>query len=238
MDIGLDLDIVKTEEDVMKMLDNLLEKRDSEWWDKFYTRDESSVPFFKNIPDENLVSYVERGILNGGDALDIGWGKGRNSMYLGQRGFKVLGIDFSNTSIELAKEFAQDQDIKVKFICQSIFDHANDKKYDFVYDGGCFHHIKPHRRNKYFQIIYNSMKEDGYFAMTCFNLKGGANISDYDVYRDKSMSGGMGFSEYKLKNILQQYFEIIEFREMKKVEGGEYFGEAFLWTVLMKKKIN
>ncbi|WP_238475812.1 hypothetical protein [Clostridium manihotivorum] len=72
MDIGLDLDIVKTEEDVMKMLDNLLEKRDSEWWDKFYTRDESSVPFFKNIPDENLVSYVERGILNGGDALDIG----------------------------------------------------------------------------------------------------------------------------------------------------------------------
>ena len=50
--------------------------------------------------------------------------------------------------------------------------------------------------------------------MICFNLKGGANISDYDVYRDNSMHGGLGFSEYKLKTILEPYFEIIEFREM------------------------
>ncbi len=72
--------------------------------------------------------------------------------------------------------------------------------------------------------------------MTCFNLDGGANISDYDVYRDHSMHGGLGFSEYKLRSILDDYFEIIEFREMKESNDENVFGKSFLWTVLMKKK--
>jgi len=72
--------------------------------------------------------------------------------------------------------------------------------------------------------------------MTCFNLKGGANISDYDVYRDYSMHGGIGFSEYKLKNILEDYFDITEFREMKESKDENILGSNILWTVLMRKK--
>ena len=72
--------------------------------------------------------------------------------------------------------------------------------------------------------------------MLCFSLKGGANISDYDVYRDKSMFGGLGFSEFKLIEILEPYFEIIEFREMVESVDEKIFGKSFLWTVLMKKK--
>jgi len=86
------------------------------------------------------------------------------------------------------------------------------------------------------KTILKYLKPDGYFGMVCFNLKGGANISDYDVYRDKSMLGGLGFSEYKLKSILEPYFEIIEFREMTESVDENIFGKSFLWTVLMKKK--
>ncbi len=79
------------------------------------------------------------------------------------------------------------------------------------------------------------LKPNAYFSLVCFNLKGGANISDYDVYRDYSMKGGLGFSEYKLKEVLAPFFDIIEFRQMK-AEKTNLFGEEFLWTVLMKKK--
>lgn len=96
--------------------------------------------------------------------------------------------------------------------------------------------MKPHRRNQYLKTILKYLKPDGYCAMICFNLKGGANISDYDVYRDNSMQGGMGFSEYKLKTILEPYFEIIEFREMIESDNENVFGKSFLWTVLMKKR--
>ncbi len=72
--------------------------------------------------------------------------------------------------------------------------------------------------------------------MNCFNLNGGANISDYDVYRDYSMHGGLGFSEYKLKTILKLHFNILEFREMKEIENDNIFGKSFMWTTLLKKK--
>jgi SAM-dependent methyltransferase len=230
-------EIIKTENDVLFMLDNLLEKRDNEWWDKFYSDKERPVPFFKNIPDESLISYFDRGLLKQGKALDIGCGKGRNSVYLAKRGFDVDGVDFSKTSIEMGKQIAKEQSLEVNFLCQSIFDfEGKPESYDFIYDSGCLHHIKPHRRNQYLKTILKCLKPDGYFGMICFNLKGGANISDYDVYRDNSMQGGMGFSEYKLKAILEPYFEIIEFREMIESDNENVFGKSFLWAVLMKKR--
>lgn len=211
----IDSEIIITEEDTLNMLDNILEKRDMEWWNKFYSNKEKPVPFFVNIPDENLVSYFTSNILGKGKALDIGCGNGRNSLYLAQIGLDVIGVDFSKTSILWANELSKDNARKPIFLCQSIFEIEDEpESFNLIYDSGCFHHIKPHRRNKYFETILKYLNEDGYFSMTCFNLNGGANISDYDVYKDFSMQGGIGFSEYKLKRILETYFEIIEFREM------------------------
>lgn len=137
----------------------------------------------------------------------------------------------------MGKQIAKEQDLKVNFLCKSIFDFEGKPEiYDFIYDSGCLHHMKPHRRNQYLKTILKYLKSDGYFGMICFNLKGGANISDYDVYRDNSMQGGMGFSEYKLKSILEPYFEIIEFREMIESDNENVFGKSFLWSVLMKKR--
>jgi 2-polyprenyl-3-methyl-5-hydroxy-6-metoxy-1,4-benzoquinol methylase len=237
MDDKINSEIIKTEDDVFRMLDEFLEKRDNEWWNKFYSNKEKAVPFFKNIPDENLITYFDRGILKEGKALDIGCGKGRNSIYIAKKGLEVCGVDFSETSIEMANKIATEQGRKVKFSCQSIFDFQSEKEnYDFIYDSGCFHHIKPHRREQYLSTILKYLKPNGYFAMICFNLKGGANISDYDVYKDNSMHGGMGFSDYKLKIILESYFEIVEFREMIEADNEEVFGKSSLWSVLMRKK--
>lgn len=233
----IDEELIVTTEDTLKMLDDILEKRDNEWWNKFYSDRERLIPFFKNIPDENLVSYCEVDRLNGGKALDIGCGNGRNSLYLSTQGFNVTGIDISDNSINWANELSESYSNKPYFVCESLFNFEDEhNSFDFINDSGCFHHIKPHRRNNYFEFILKYLKDDGYFSMTCFDLNGGANISDYDVYRDYSMHGGLGFSEYKLRNILESYFEIIEFRKMKESNNSEIYGKDFLWVVLMRKK--
>ncbi|WP_143317935.1 class I SAM-dependent methyltransferase [Clostridium sp. HBUAS56017] len=232
----LNSEIIKNDNDVFVMLDNLLEEKDNEWWNKFYSDREKPIPFFKNIPDENLVSYMDKDLLKKGKALDIGCGYGRNSFYLYKNGFQTTGIDFSKTSIEWGKQIQKEDSSNVNFLCQSIFNFKDTQEsYDFIYDSGCLHHIKPHRRPEYLKIISKYLKPDGYFAMVCFNLKGGSNISDYDVYKDCSMHGGMGFSEHKLKEVLEPYFQIIEFREMIETTNENIFGKSFLWTVLMKK---
>jgi len=41
-------EIIKTEEDVFLMLDDLLDKKDAEWWDKFYSDKYKPIPFFIN----------------------------------------------------------------------------------------------------------------------------------------------------------------------------------------------
>ena len=46
MDDKINLEIIKTEDDVFLMLDEFLEKRDNEWWNKFYSNKEKEVPFF------------------------------------------------------------------------------------------------------------------------------------------------------------------------------------------------
>ena len=40
-------EIIKTENDILVMLDNLLERRDSEWWNNFYCDKEKPIPFLK-----------------------------------------------------------------------------------------------------------------------------------------------------------------------------------------------
>ncbi len=58
---------IDTMEDILKMLDARL-REPGPFWDKFYEDRTKPVPFFKNIPDENLVRYVEQRWLSPGDA--------------------------------------------------------------------------------------------------------------------------------------------------------------------------
>ncbi|PWR71287.1 class I SAM-dependent methyltransferase [Methanospirillum lacunae] len=236
MDSISDSLIIRSNEDIFLMLDDLLKKPDADWWDAFYADKTKPVPFFRCIPDENLHSYIEQNIFTRGRILDIGCGMGRNAIYLAKCGFIVDAIDFSSTSINWAEQNAKEHHVKVNFIRNSIFDYQAPTLYDYIYDSGCFHHIKPHRRIQYIAIISDLLKSDGYFGMTCFNQTGGADISDYDVYKDRSMHGGMGYSEQKIRKILQDHFEIVELRNMQNLKDSDLFGMDMLWAILMRKK--
>lgn len=72
-------EIIRTKDDLFKMLDALMEQRESEWWNRFYSDREKEIPFFKNKPDENLVDYVENDYFTPGKILEIGCGPGRNA---------------------------------------------------------------------------------------------------------------------------------------------------------------
>ena len=56
---------IRSYEDLMNMLDRKF-RSPEQFWNPFYSNRESPVPFFKNAPDENLVSYYERGLIQPG----------------------------------------------------------------------------------------------------------------------------------------------------------------------------
>ncbi|ABR47932.1 Methyltransferase type 11 [Alkaliphilus metalliredigens QYMF] len=236
MNDKLDQEVILNQEDLLNMLDSLLEKWDEEWWNEFYSDKGKPIPFFVNAPDENLVTYFDKYFDDIGRALDVGCGNGRNSRFIASRGYDVEGLDFSKKSIEWAKEESKKTGDIALYVNDSFFNINRElSSYDLIYDSGCLHHIKPHRRSQYLEKVHRLLKPGGYFGLVCFNLKGGANLSDHDVYKKSSMAGGLGYSDIKLKKILGTYFEIVEFREMRECADNALYGKDICWSILMRR---
>ncbi|NME04929.1 class I SAM-dependent methyltransferase [Psychrobacillus sp. BL-248-WT-3] len=231
--------LITEQEDLLIVLDSLL-REPKFFWDDFYRDRKREVPFFTVKPDENLVQYVERNIFKQGNVLELGCGPGRNAIYLSNKGFAVDAVDISKETIQWATERAKKENIDVNFICQNIFElNIQEGSYDIVYDSGCFHHIAPHRRMSYIQLIQRALKFGGYFAITCFSPNseyGGATISDEEVYRSLSLKGGLGYDESKLRAIFKEFKEI-EIRQMREIKPpAETLGLAGFMTAVFQKK--
>lgn len=102
---------VRTMDDVLRLMDRLFApdadrwtSDAASWWDGFYTDREKDVPFFVPKPDENLVSYLDRGLVGPGRALDVGCGPGRNTLHLASAGFEVDAVDLSPEAIAWAED--------------------------------------------------------------------------------------------------------------------------------------
>ncbi len=232
---------IRSYEDLFSMLDQSF-RSPEQFWDPFYGNRDRSVPFFKNAPDENLVSYYERNLIQPGKALDLGCGSGRNSIFLAKQGFEVVGYDISGVAIQWAKDRAEESKLNIQFEHESVFDIVALEQFDFVYDSGCLHHLLPHRRIQYLEMIYRSLKPEGLFGIVCFRPgfgdQGGpaTEMSDWDVYEEGTMNGGLAFSEERIRSILEPYFECVDFRAMVEQNDEDVFGLPFLWGSLWKKK--
>lgn len=85
--------------------------------------------------------------------------RARAERYLASRGCNVDAVDFSAQAIEWARERAESAGAAVNFQHCSIFDAtftggSYDLVYDLVYDSGCFHHLPPHRRKDYAELVH------------------------------------------------------------------------------------
>ena len=219
-------------------LDALLVAPESHWWDSFYENRAKPCPFFVTFPDESLAKWVGEGLIQPGRAIEFGCGHGRNAIFLARQGFSVEGVDQSETAIAWARERVTEAGVPVTLTRQNVFDLSPEAgAYDLVYDSGCFHHIPPHRRDQYVDLVANSLKPGGWFGLNCFRPEGGSGYSDEEVYERRSMGGGLGYTEERLREIWsRQGLQVRVIRQMDKPgPGSELFGEDFLWVLLAQK---
>lgn len=227
-------------DDLLEMLDQLLKENARFDWDNFYSDRERNVPFFANHPDENLVEYFEKGLFKPGKrVLELGCGPGRNAIFFAENGCVVDAVDLSEEALEWGRQRAKEKNLTVNYIKDNIFNlNIIDGSYDIVYVSGCFHHIAPHRRMSYLDLIRKALRPKGLFGITCFKQGGkfgGSEISDWDVYRLRSLQGGLGFTEDRLKSIFNEFREI-EVRGMKEIDtSNNVFGVSGLLTGIFQK---
>lgn len=237
---------IRTVEDVLKLLDGLFAPEadrwtagGASWWDGFYADRSKPVPFFVPKPDENLVAYLDRGLIVPGRALDLGCGPGRNALYLASLGFEVDAVDLSPAAIAWGEERAREAGVAVRFHRGNAFDLAATAlsgPYDLIYDSGCFHHLPPHRRISYLALLERSLAPGGHLALTCFAAGAmGSEIPDEEFYREAGLQGGLAYTPESLRAIFGDLTEV-ELRRMRDEPAeSPLFGEPFLWTALLRR---
>lgn len=218
-------------------LDAMLAAREGLWWDSFYQDRAKPCPFFTASPCENLVEWVDDGVIPSGRALDLGCGSGRNAIFLARRGFSVEAVDYSKAAIAWAAERVVEAGVDVSLACRNVFDlKPMTASYDLIYDSGCFHHIAPHRRSEYVELVVSALKPGGWFGLTCFRPEGGSGYADDEVYERGSLGGGLGYTQERLREIWSRGLEIRRLRQMNQASAERgLFGESFLWVLLAQR---
>ncbi|MCG6493065.1 class I SAM-dependent methyltransferase [Kitasatospora sp. A2-31] len=236
---------IRTTDDVLDLLDRLFPpeadrwtENAAGWWDTFYADRSSDRPFFVPKPDENLVSYLDRGLLpSSGRALDLGAGPGRNAIHLASRGFDVDAVDLSPTAVAWAEERAREAGAAVRFHCGNIFDvelpHA---RYDLVYDSGCLHHLPPHRRISYLALLARVLAPGGHLVVNAFAAGAmGSELPDEELYRNGRLDGGLAYTPDELRHLFSDFTEI-EIRPMEpQPADSPLFGIPVLLTALFRR---
>lgn len=236
---------MRTVEDVLRLLDGLFTPEadrwtsgaGSGWWDRFYADRDRKVPFFVAKPDENLVSYLDRGLITPGRALDLGCGAGRNAIHLAAAGFAVDAVDLSPTALTWAADRAREAGVDVAFHRGDAFALPElTGPYDLIYDSGCFHHLPPHRRISYLALLDRLLAPGGLFALTCFAAGAmGSELSDTELYHRSSLQGGLAYTPESLRWIFSD-LTAVELRRMRdEPSDSPRFGEPFLWTALFRR---
>ncbi|MBG7612854.1 class I SAM-dependent methyltransferase [Polaribacter sp. BAL334] len=120
--------------------------------------------------------------------LDLPCGKGRHSVFLNSLGYKVIGADLSENSIQFAKKF---ENSSLKFIIQDMrepFDLQYDAVFNLFTSFGYFE--EDSEDILVLQNIKNCLKENGYFV---FDFLNASFVKDTLVASETKMVDGITF---------------------------------------------
>ena len=182
-------------------------------------------PYQKYIIEESVKKWAqflkEKKIK--GKLLDVGCGNGKNSVYFAQKGFKVLGVDFTKEAINLSQKYANTKKSSAKFEIKDITKKQfnNEKEYEVVIDCGCLHHLRKKYWNQYKKNILRLIKEKGYFYLHGFsvNSKRIDNVSKKRNWVVRKGHYTHFFSIKEVQDLFGKDFKIIETYEFKNLNN-------------------
>ncbi len=131
------------------------------------------IPWDIGRPDFNLVETVTATGMEPCGALDIGCGTGDNSIWLSQKGFRVIGVDASEIAIRKAIEKASNANVQCSFMAIDFLrNRVEGAPFGLAFDRGCFHSLdSDEQRRSFAENVAAHLQRDG----LCLSLVGNAD---------------------------------------------------------------
>jgi len=159
-------------------------------------------------------------IKNNSKICDFGCGPGLYTSRFAKHSAFIIGIDFSETSINYAKEQAEKNNLNIDYVLQDYLQFETDKKFDLITMIYCdFCVLNPKQRRLLLKKFYNFLENDGKILL---------DVSSYAQYEarqegclcEHSAKNGFWSSEpyyvfhnhfkYEQEHLLLDKFSIIE----------------------------
>lgn len=133
--------------------EDILACPEPEFWTTDY-RDKGRV--YKEMTERvnEQASVIEEFFTDQFPVLDVGCGFGRQAIMLAKRGFSVIGLDSSESFIELAQQLFRKHDLPGVFLNNRIED-AHLQQFSQVILFDVIEHIKPSERKTFLSHIHN-----------------------------------------------------------------------------------
>ncbi len=117
--------------------------------------------------DRSVAWLIDTLALKPGDALlDLGCGPGLYASRLARAGLRVTGVDYSQRSIEYARQYARDHALDIEYRYENYLELADENRYEaacLIY--GDFCPLAPQQRARLLMNIQRALKPGGKFAL-------------------------------------------------------------------------
>jgi SAM-dependent methyltransferase len=186
---------------------------------------------------EWIVSHF--GVGKSTEIADFGCGPGLYTTRLAERGAIVTGIDFSENSIEYAKQVAAQKGLKIDYIQKNYLDFDSKDSFDLITMIMCdFCALSPEQRKKMLSKFHSLLKPDGTVLLDVYSLNSFNEKEESATYELNQLNGFWSPEDYycfvntfkydKEKVILDKYTIIEESRNRVVYNWLQYFNEDSL----------
>ncbi|MGA3040897.1 MAG: class I SAM-dependent methyltransferase [Bryobacteraceae bacterium] len=102
--------------------------------------------------------------------LDAGCGTGENALFLAARGHRVIGIDFVDEAIRMARRKAAERGLTAEFRVKDALTLSDwDQRFATVIDSGLFHVLSDEDRARYVAGLTHVTQPGGRLLLLCFS---------------------------------------------------------------------
>ncbi|MEW6710948.1 MAG: class I SAM-dependent methyltransferase [Candidatus Riflebacteria bacterium] len=193
---------IQTEVRIKKELDSNTEQREKDWDKRYLSKD---YPWEELQPSLSVLPFLKKYAKEGASILEIGCGLGTNSLWLASEGYAVDAMDISPECIRLAEERKQKAGSKVVFMAHDFLSSVPEKKYDVIFERGCFHSFSTRSGlDSFAAAAARSLVDNGLW----FTITGNADNPDDLAKRKENQYPRVSLRA--LAQAVEPHFEILE----------------------------
>lgn len=186
--------------------------------------------------------------INGLKVLDLGSGTGRNTNYLQSLGNDCIGLEISDTAIDIAQKRAQQENLETKFIKHDIGSPYpfSDNEFDLILDVTSSNSLNDDERKIYFSECSRVLKKGGHFFVKALCKDGDKNAQNLlkispGVERDTYIMKEIDLTErvFCREDFIKTYSQYFEILKLEKKTSYTQFNEKSykrnFWIAYLKK---